>query len=393
MSVATDTDSRYDDSRPRLSTFCTNGGTAGIGSSATLRRPSGYRPIAVPTPCIGVPNTATLPNRRLVRHHDSRQRRAPLQQPSQPGADEAKSLTARLERDETSIHDSHLTNHTDDSFTNRKYSVGEHMSDLRPYDDSSSDRGPSSERGDDECGIIFSHNANHANNNQFSSNNNPVQHNDADGIYNGDLNPYSRPLSNRTLDARQTPVFFSNESRDSSSNHYKYLPSLTGTNVGAFPLSECSTAALSPHSPQYMSTSLKSAPLASSDTTVSSPQSSCDPGDSNSSYSDRVASPQYMATSMVPASVSSAAPDDDIYKQRRLLNLPARALRNNTKGSDYSTPSIIYSQRTGVKIAGLTPSNPPPPPPPPPPPSTINPPIPPFHPHLHKIGREPSAPR
>ena len=60
FSVATDCgEGRYDDSRPRLSTF---------GSSATLRRPSGHKPIPVAVPSVlpggRLPHhTATLPHR------------------------------------------------------------------------------------------------------------------------------------------------------------------------------------------------------------------------------------------------------------------------------------------------------------------------------------------
>ncbi|KAA0203965.1 hypothetical protein HAZT_HAZT001676 [Hyalella azteca] len=64
LSVTTDSDSRYEDSRPRLSTF-------GSGGCATLRRPASHRPIPVSVPSI-LPRrhiTTTLPHKHSFKAH------------------------------------------------------------------------------------------------------------------------------------------------------------------------------------------------------------------------------------------------------------------------------------------------------------------------------------
>ena len=333
LSVATDSDPRYDEGRPRLSTF-------GTGGSATLRRPSGHRPIAVAVPSV-LPSTtlphstATLPHRRPLRH--DRHHRQTSARPSEPIT--AAPVSREGSKDSDAAEEQHHAfdrscGTSNDARSNQypDHEGAEGIMVIQP------NRGYSDNQGSLGC----------------------------DGLYQGESNPYSRPSNNRTGAAsRTTPapcVFPSN---------YPSVPPVSSP-------------------PPYMAA--RTAPLATSDTTASTPQSSCEgPEDSimSGGYSPPN-SPQYMSTMVAPPMAASVAAEE-IYKQQRLLNLPARA-----RPSDYSTPSIIYSQRTGVKIAGL-PASVPPPPPPPPPPST-NPPLPPFQPHPsshlhHEYGREPSAPR
>lgn len=336
LSVATDSDVRFEDGRPRLSTF---GGGSG---SATLRRPSGHRPIPVPVPCVlpGRHMTATLPHKH--------------------------SLRARLVERRPSQRDcSRETVSTDGGVTSMQGCQGDDS-----LEDFSADA--SSCYGNAKPTNIV---ANPLYNNQSSAYSPNKSH------YK-DPNPYSKP-NNRLLSSRLL-----NSEASNSNNTPSELPS-----------------------PQYMSANKcipKSDPAVDDGRSqVSSPQymhasvpafapEPCEP--IYGRRSDRLESPQYMTATLKDAGKASSPlrpgsryGEDDIYR---------RMSGSHGRPSDYSAPTIVYSESSGVQIGGL--GAPPPPPPPPP-----NKPVPPADPIYGRTSvpsfsnssapyfdsREPSAPR